>query len=203
LDPFSPLSSVPNKEPPIVTLPALWLPILLSAVAVFIASSLIHMVLQYHNTDFRKLPDEEAARRALAALNVAPGDYAMPYCSTMKEAGTADYGAKRKEGPVVIMTVMQPGPMTMTRELAQWFGFTLVVGVFVAYVARLSLPAGSEYLMVHRVAGTAAFMAYGLGAVPTSIWYRKDWKATIKSLVDALVYGLVTGGIFGWLWPAA
>ncbi len=186
-----------------VTLPALWLPILLSAVAVFIASSLIHMVLQYHNTDFRRLPDEEAARRALSALKVAPGDYAMPYCSTMKEAGTDEYGAKRKEGPVVIMTVMKPGPMVVTGALTKWFGFVLIVGVFIAYVTRLSLPAGAEYLLVHRVAGTAAFMAYGLGAVPQSIWYEKNWKATFKGLFDALIYGLITGGIFGWLWPAA
>lgn len=184
-----------------VTLPALWLPILLSAVAVFIASSLVHMVLQYHNSDFRRLPDEEAARRAVGALGLPPGNYAMPHCASAKEMSSPEYCAKRNEGPVALLTVMKPGAQGMGAALAQWFVFLLVVGVFTAYVSRLSLPAGAEYLAVHRIAGTAAFMSYGLGMVPQSIWFHRDWKATLKSLFDALVYGLLTGGVFGWLWP--
>ena len=124
-----------------VTLPALWLPILLSAVAVFVASSLIHMVLKYHNTDLRGLPDEEAARRALGALKLAPGDYVVPYCGSAKEMSNPEYLAKRTEGPVAIFTVMKSGTGSMGPALGQWFGFLVVVGVFVAYVARLSLPA--------------------------------------------------------------
>lgn len=184
-----------------VTLPALWMPILLSAVAVFIISSIIHMVFKYHNTDYRALPDEDAARRALAPLKLAPGDYAMPYCTTMKEAATPEYTKRRQDGPVVLMTVMKPGPLVMTGPLVKWFAFALVVSVFAAYVTRLALPAGAEYLKVHRIVGTAAFMAYGLGDVTQSIWHARSWKVTAKNLADALVYGLVTGGVFGWLWP--
>ena len=184
-----------------VTLPALWLPIVLSAVAVFIASSLVHMVLQYHNSDYRRFPDEEAARRAVGALNLAPGDYAMPHCASSKEMSSPGFTARYKEGPVAFMTVLKAGNMAMGPALAQWFVFLLVVGVFTAYVTRLSLPAGAEYLPVHRMAGTVAFMAYGLGMIPQSIWFHRDWKATGKSLFDALVYGLLTGGVFGWLWP--
>lgn len=184
-----------------VTLPALWMPILLSAVAVFIVSSIIHMVFKYHNTDFSPLPDEAAARRALAPLKLAPGDYAIPHCTTMKEAATPEFAAKRTEGPVVLMTVLKPGPMVMTGALVKWFVFLVVVSVFAAYVARLALPSGAEYLKVHRVAGTVAFMAYGLGDVTQSIWHARSWKVTAKNLADALVYGLVTGGVFGWLWP--
>ncbi len=184
-----------------VALPALWLPILASAVAVFIVSSVIHMALRYHNTDFRAFPDEAAARRALGPLKLAPGDYAMPYCTTMKEAATPEYAARRNEGPVLLMTVMKPGPMVMTGALVKWFAFLVVVGVFAAYVAGLALPPGAEYLKVHRVAGAAAFMAYGLGDVPQSIWHGRSAKVLAKNLADALVYGLVTGGVFGWLWP--
>ncbi|MBM4130128.1 hypothetical protein FJ250_03750 [bacterium] len=184
-----------------VTLPDLWLPILLSAVAVFIASSLIHMVLRYHNSDYRRLPDEEAARRAVGALGLPPGDYAMPHCGSAKEMSSPEYCARRNEGPVALLTVMKPGSGGMGAALAQWFAFLLVVSVFTAYVARLTLPGGVDYLLVHRVAGTAAFMAYGLGGVPSSIWMNKDWRATAKNLLDALIYGLLTGGIFGWLWP--
>jgi len=42
-----------------VSIVSLWLPILLSAAAVFILSSIIHMVLKYHNNDFKALPSEE------------------------------------------------------------------------------------------------------------------------------------------------
>ena len=174
-----------------VNLISLWLPIVLSAVGVFVVSSIIHMALKYHNTDFRKLPDEEAARRALGGLKLVPGDYAMPFCDSMKEAGTKEHLAKRNEGPVVVMTVMKPGPMAMAGPLVQWFAFSLLIGVFVAYIARLALPAGASYLIVHRVTGTAAFMAYGLGSLPASIWYQKNWGATLKGVADALVYGLV------------
>ncbi len=184
-----------------VTLPALWMPILLSAVAVFIVSSIIHMAFTYHNTDFRALPDEEAARRALGPLKLAPGAYAIPHCNTMKEAATPEFAAKRQDGPVVLMTVLKPGPLVMTGPLVKWFGFVIVVSVFVAYVARLGLPSGAEYLQVHRVAGTAAFMAYGLGDVTQSVWHGRSWKVTGKNVADGLVYGLVTGGVFGWLWP--
>ena len=50
-----------------VPLTSLWLPILLSAVVVFAASSIIHMVLPYHRNDFKKLPDEEGFLAALRA----------------------------------------------------------------------------------------------------------------------------------------
>ncbi len=37
-----------------VSLMSLWIPILVSAVIVFVLSSIIHMVLPYHRTDLRK-----------------------------------------------------------------------------------------------------------------------------------------------------
>ena len=45
-----------------VSISALWLPILLSAVIVFVASSIIHMVLPVHRGDYRKLPEEDRVR---------------------------------------------------------------------------------------------------------------------------------------------
>ncbi len=44
---------------------ALWLPILLSTVLVFIASSIIHIVLPYHRSDHKKLPNEEKLLEAM------------------------------------------------------------------------------------------------------------------------------------------
>ena len=43
---------------------ALWLPIVLSALLVFVVSAIIHMVLKYHNRDYKQLPNEVAVRAA-------------------------------------------------------------------------------------------------------------------------------------------
>ena len=63
----------------------LWLPILVAAVLVFIASSIIHMLLKYHQTDFSALPDEEGVMNALRPFGIAPGEYVMPHASTNAE----------------------------------------------------------------------------------------------------------------------
>lgn len=186
-----------------VSLFALWLPIVLAAVAVFLASSLLHMFLRYHSSDFRPLPDEVAGRAALGGLNLPPGDYAVPWAGSTQELNSEEHLAKRREGPLAFFTVLKPGPPAMVGGLIQWFIYSLVVGVFAAYIARLTLPAGTEYLLVHRVTGAAAFMGYGLAHLQSSIWYKRAWSVTFKYLFDALVYGLITGGVFGWLWPTA
>jgi hypothetical protein len=68
-------------------------------------------------------------------------------------------------------------------------------------VAGRTVPAGTEYLHVFRVTGTVAFAGYGLALVQDSIWYGRRWGSTVKSLVDSLIYALLTAGSFGWLWP--
>ena len=63
-----------------VPITALWLPILLSAVIVFIVSALIHMALPIHKSDYRKLPDEERVLDALRSAGVTPGRrYHFPF----------------------------------------------------------------------------------------------------------------------------
>lgn len=180
---------------------ALWLPILLSAVAVFIISSIIHMVLRYHNSDYKKVPDEDRFLDALRGFDLVPGDYIVPRAETMKEMGSPEHIEKCKSGPVGFFTIMKPGVPNMGPQLAQWFLFSVLVSIFAGYVARLTLPAGSEYMIVSRVTGVVAFCGYGLALIQGSIWYRRQWMATLKGLFDALLYGLFTGGIFGWLWP--
>ncbi|HET7109995.1 MAG TPA: hypothetical protein VFI41_03915, partial [Gemmatimonadales bacterium] len=60
---------------------SLWLPILLSAVAVFIVSAVIHMALQFwHRNDFRTVPNEDAVMAALRPFDIPPGDYIVPQC---------------------------------------------------------------------------------------------------------------------------
>jgi hypothetical protein len=184
-----------------VTLADLWLPILLSAVAVFIASSIANTLLPHHRSDYRKLPDEDQVMRALRGLNLSPGDYVFPHAATSSEMGSEDYARRRAAGPVGLLTIMKSGPASMGPQLGAWFLLTLVVSLSAAYLASRTLPAGTEYLEVFRVTGTVAFAAYVLALWQYAIWFGRSWKSTLKFSLDGLVYALLTGGVFGWLWP--
>ena len=180
---------------------ALWLPILVSSVIVFVASSLIHMVLPWHKSDYPKLPNEDRVRDALRPLAIPPGDYFIPRPSDSREMRSPEFAEKMRQGPVVIFTVKPSGPMSMQRNLVMWFVYTLVVGLFAAYVAGRALPAGAPYLRVFQFVGVTAFAGYTLALWQMSIWYSRAWSTTIKSSVDGLIYALLTAGTFGWLWP--
>jgi hypothetical protein len=184
-----------------VTLGALWLPIILSAVLVFVVSSIIHMALKYHHKDYSPLPNEDAVRAAIRAGNPAPAQYLIPYCSAMKDMQSPEMQKKFTEGPVAVINLKKPGPPTMGAALGQWFFFSLVVSFFIAYVAAHTIPAGARYLEVFRIVGAVGFLAYAAGQIPQSIWMGKPWSIAWKEVFDGLIYGLVTAGTFGWLWP--
>jgi hypothetical protein len=183
-----------------VYLSALWMPILVSAVIVFVASSILHMVLPLHRSDYQKLPNEEKLLEALRAAGVGPGNYHFPHC-TQKDMGSPEMQEKMRTGPVGMMNVLPSGPYNMGKYLGQWFVLCVVVGVFAAYLAGRTLTAGAPYLTVFRITGTVAFAAYGLSAVTDSIWKGQRWSTTAKHVFDGLIYSLLTGGTFGWLWP--
>ncbi len=183
------------------SIPSLWLPILLSSVVVFFASWLIHMILPYHRTDFLKVPSEDEAQDALRKLNIPPGDYMIPCAGGPEGMKNPDFLAKIKKGPVVVLTVFSPSGMNMGASLGQWFVYLLVVGLLVAYVTSRALPVGAPYLEVFRFAGCTAFIAYSVALWQDSIWYKRKWSTTVKNTFDGLVYGLLTAGFFGWLWP--
>lgn len=186
-----------------VTILSLWLPILLSAVIVFVASSIIHMVLTYHRNDFQKVPSEEEVMAALRPFNIPPGDYVIPCAETPKAMSSPEFIEKANKGPVAFLTVIESGPPKMAKNLVQWFIYCVVVGVFAAYVAGHALGPGAEDLNVFRFTGTTAFTGYALALVQNSIWYKRNWSATLKSVFDGLIYGLLTAVTFGWLWPGA
>src|SRR5512137_420295 len=102
-------------------LTALWLPILLSAIIVFVTSSLIHMVLPWHKGDYPKLPNEDKFTDAVRPLAIPPGDYMVPRCDTQAEMRTPEFAEKMKRGPVMMLTVMRPGPISMGKNMTQWF----------------------------------------------------------------------------------
>ena len=184
-----------------VPISALWIPILLSAVIVFVASSILHMVLPYHKSDYRKLPEEDKVVDALRAAGVTPGPvYHFPH-TTHKDMKSPDVVEKFKRGPVGLLTVIPSGAPAMGKYLGIWFVYCVVVGTFVAFVAGTTLSAGTRYLVVFHLTGLAAFLAYGVGQIQDSIWKGQTWGVTFKHVVDGLIYALLTAGTFGWLWP--
>ncbi len=180
---------------------ALWLPILVSSVIVFLVSSLIHMVLPWHKNDYPRLPNEDLIMDALRPLAIPPGDYLIPRPSSREEMRLPEFAEKLKKGPVMLFTVMPNGPIPMGKNLVLWFLYSGVVGLFAAYVAGRALPAGAAYLRVFRFAGTTAFIGYSIALWQMSIWYHRAWSTTIKATVDGLIYALLTAGTFGWLRP--
>ena len=183
-----------------VTIASLWLPILLSAVAVFIASSVIHMFLGYHSADYRKVPAEDEFMAAVRKLDIPPGDYMVPCPTSHKAFKDPAFQEKFKAGPRAMMTVIG-GDVGMGKQLVEWFVYCVVIGITAAYISGRALGPGAHYLKVFRFAGATAFYGYSLALWQASIWYKKSWGTTLRSTIDGLIYALLTAGFFGWLWP--
>jgi len=182
-------------------LEVLWLPILISAVFVFVVSSVIHMLLPYHRNDFAKVPDEAGLQEALRKFGLPPGDYVVPCAGSAKGMRAPEYVDKLNKGPVLLMTVLPTGQPKMAGSLILWFLYGVLVSFCSAYIAFHALGPGAHYLAVFRFVGAAAFMGYALALLQNSIWYNRKWCSTLKSMFDGLIYALVTAGTFGWLWP--
>jgi hypothetical protein len=180
---------------------SLWLPILLSAVIVFVASSIIHMMTSIHRNDYQSLPSEDAFMDAARKFNIPPGDYLFPRPTSRNAMKDPAFLEKWKKGPVGFMTVMPSGKMEMGRNLGLWFLYCVVVGIFAAYIAGRALAPGAHYRAVFRFAGCTAFVGYALALWQNTIWYKRAWTTTFKSSIDGLIYALLTAGTFGWLWP--
>ncbi len=180
---------------------ALWLPILLSSVIVFIASSIIHTALPWHKSDYRRVPNEDKLMESLRPFAIPPGDYMVPRPQSRDEMRSPEFAEKVKKGPVMVLTVMPNRLIPMAQNLILWFLYLVAVGVFAAYVAGRALPVGAPYLHVFRFTGATAFIGYSVALWQMSIWYRRAWSTTIKTTVDGLIYSLLTAGTFGWLWP--
>ena len=184
-----------------VGLSALWLPILLSAVIVFVVSSIIHMASPWHKGDYLKMPSEDKAMDALRPLAIPPGDYMVPRPSSMQEMRSPEFVEKMNKGPVLMLTVMPNGSAAMTKSLVLWFVYSAVVGLFAAYVASRALPVGAPQARVFQLVGVTAFVGYSVALWQMSIWYRRALGTTIRATIDGLVYALLTAAVFGWLWP--
>ena len=184
-----------------VSLTSLWLPILLSAVAVFIVSSIVHMALGYHAGDLKKLPAEDDVMRALAPFNIPPGEYMFPAGEGMASMKDPGFIEKKNRGPNAIINVFPNGMPGMGGPLAKWFVYSLVVSLFAGYLASRFLQPGVQGSEVFRLVATVGFLSYGMAHVADSVWWSRAWSVTLKNLFDALLYGSATGAIFMWMWP--
>ena len=180
---------------------SLWMPTVLSAVIVFIVSSLIHTVSGFHKNDYKMPPNQDALGDAMRPFNLAPGDYLIPRPSDMKEMGTPEFKAKAARGPRVVFTVLPNGMGSMGAMLSQWFVYSLVISIMAGYVASRALAPAAPYLHVFRFVGAAAFLGYAGALWQATIWYGKGVALTMRATIDGLLYALLTAGCFGWLWP--
>lgn len=183
-----------------ISMAGLWLPVLVAAIAVFIASSLIHMVFKWHNSDYRRLDNEADVLAALRTRLPAPGQYTFPHCTDMKAMQEADMQAKYNTGPVGLLTILPNGAPRIGRSLGQWFALNLVIAALAAGVARHVLGDSNAHNAAH-LAAILTFLTYAGGSIQSGIWMGKGWGSVLKDQLDALIYAIASGLVFLWLWP--
>lgn len=182
---------------------SLWLPVVVSAVVVFFASSVLHMVLKYHRADHKLLPNEDQVREALGRAAAPPGVYFTPHCADHKVMNEPANKARFEKGPVAIVTVYPNGLPNMGKHLGLWFGLCFLVSFTAAYVARHTLAPGADGMLVMRITGTVAFAGYVVSSLSDSIWKGQPWSNTFRLVADGVVYSILTGLVFRLLWPSA
>ena len=180
----------------------LWLPVLLGGGFAWIVSSIIHMLLKYHNHDYNALANESEVLAALGKSHPAPGIYTLPHCSDMKKMAEPGVQQKFNDGPVAMISVFPNGLPPMGKLLILQFIYFVLACVFIAYLASTVLPVGAEYMQVFQYVAPIAFIAFGFANIPYSIWYGHPWAVTARFMLDAVIYALVVAGTFACLWPA-
>lgn len=179
----------------------LWQPILLSAVVVFVISSLVHMLFNWHAADYTNFANEDAIREAIRAGNPAPGRYVVPFCKEMKEMGSEAMKRKYAEGPVGHITLLPNGQPAMGKYLGLWFLLCLLVSVVAALLASRLIPHDHAFARsAAKLAFAVSFVGYGFGTLQESIWSGRPWASSAKYLLDAALYAGGTAAVFLWLW---
>lgn len=178
----------------------LWLPILLSALAVWMSSAIGWMLVNHHARDHRALPDEERSLDALRALKLPPGTYLFPFAGSHSKAHQAEMKAKWERGPTGTLRIW--GKVNMGACMAQSMIVYLVTSVLIGYIGAMAIPRGADFGHVFQVLGTAGVLAYCVGGVPGDIWFQQSRRAIAVGILDGIIFGLITGAIFAALWPA-
>jgi hypothetical protein len=178
----------------------LWLPVVVSAFFVFLASSIIWTMMPHHQKEWHKLPGEAAVLAALRAQPAEPGLYALPGIDHPADRKSAAWKADLERGPIAYVTLVRGGMAPMGPKMFTSLVGNLVVSFFCAYIASHVLQPGASYLEVFRVVGTLGFMSYSFAKIQDSIWFGWPWRSLLAQAADALLFGCLMGGTFGWLW---
>ena len=181
------------------SLTSLWLPIIVSGVALFFASFVAWMLLPHHKGEWQKLPDEEGIMAALRKFNIPPGQYNFPHACNPEEMKSDDYKRRKEAGPGGFITVWATWPSMGINMLCTVLFFT-IVNFVIAYLAGVALKPNANFMNVFRFVGTAGILTYGSANILNGIWFGRKMVADI---CDGIVYGLITGLIFAALWPTA
>lgn len=179
----------------------MWLPILATAFFIFIASSLIHMVFKWHNTDYRALANEDGVRAAMRAGSPGPGQYVIPHCTDMKEMQSDAMMKKFTEGPVAFVTVRESGPPGMGKSLTLWFLYSILVAAFAGCLALQAYGIKGNVHPAAHLVGMVSFATYVGGSIQFGIWMGKPWSSVAKDILDGAIYGTISALTFMWLWP--
>lgn len=182
---------------------SLWLPVVVSAVAVWFVSAILHMVLKYHRADHKPLPNEDAVAGALRQQAPAPGVYFTPYCTDHSQLKDPAVQKRFAEGPIAIVTVMKNGVPNMGKSLFQWLLLCFLISLFAGTLARQVFRPGEDWHHIFHFIAPIALAGYGFGYIQDSIWKGIPWANSLRGILDAVVYAAVTGAVFCWLWPAA
>lgn len=183
-----------------VALTQLWAPILLSALSVFGASSLIWMFLPIHKKDYKKLPDEEGFMSAVRTQNAGPGLYYYPFCQHGPEMKEPAFIEKMKAGPWGTIIVFG-GPPNMGKTLPLWLLNNLILATVAAYAATLAARSGADFMSVFTPVALVTLMAYGGNVLTNILWKGEPVGNALRCLFDAVVYAVIVGAIFAATWP--
>lgn len=191
----------------------LWLPIIVSAAGVWIASCLAWMVVGHHKKDWKDLPSEPEFIEAIKRLGIGPGNYGFPEfrrCEGLSKEQKMAKWEEMQKNPMGLLRVW--GPISMGRNMLLTLLVYLAVSVLVGYLGWIALGPGSaglggpaprpEFGKVLQVLGTASILAYCSASLPNDIWFQKSRREVLTNTIDGVVFGLLTGATFGWLWPS-
>jgi hypothetical protein len=178
----------------------LWLPILLSAAAVWIISLIVWMALPHHKQDFIGLPDEDGFMDYIRKSGIKPGNYGFPDCRGRAAMKSEKVRKAWEEGPVGHLSVWRT-PLTMGDKMVATFIVYLVVSTLIAYLTRVALPGAAPFARVFQVATTAGILAYCFSSIPNAIWWGSYKRTIVANVIDGIMYGAITGAIFAWRWP--
>ena len=176
----------------------LWLPIVASAVLLFVLSAASHMALPWRRNEWGRITESEALQASLEGLR--PGLYAFPAAPDPKQQMTKEWRDRWAKGPSGWLTIAPRAPVDMGRNMALSVVAYLLVACLAAYVAWHALGPAPHGRAVFRLVGTLGFMSFGVGTVFESIWYHRPWRAYASDALDALLSGLVMAAAFAWLW---